>query len=302
VTAAGARNALDLIFSGAGGRTVLTRRRYRWPLLIGRVFPDTAQPRAGVVTIQNAAGTIIPGDVIRQRIEVVESGYAVVGGQGATVVSGVAGGDLAEEETYLRVDAHSGLVFDTPPRIITAYARYRQRTHLYAEHGARAVLVDAVVLHPDLQDANFGSYESSVAIHADDGSLLALDTQFLAAMPRVLRSPKAFATLYIVGRTDDPAVPTALLDIERLTVMTSDASVYIGVSDLPNGAGWAVRIASHDGGRLRATISWAVRTIRAAQQPPRDPQHPVRNGCSGRMRDRGGAALSRWAELGREVG
>ena len=31
MTAAGARNALDLIFSGAGGRTVLTRRRYRWP-------------------------------------------------------------------------------------------------------------------------------------------------------------------------------------------------------------------------------------------------------------------------------
>lgn len=68
--------ALDLVFARVGGRTVLTRRRYRWPLLVGRVFDDE---RGGVLTVQNAAGTLIPGDVVRQLVEVVDGGVATVG-------------------------------------------------------------------------------------------------------------------------------------------------------------------------------------------------------------------------------
>jgi urease accessory protein len=257
----GSLNALDLVFARVAGRTALTRRRYRWPLLIGRVFTDPTRPGVGSVTIQNCAGTVIAGDVVRQRIEVVDGASAVVRGQGATVVSGVRGGETAVEHTRLRVDASSRLLCDPSPRILTAHARYRQRTQVCVEPGGRAVLVDAVVLHPDLTDDAFGSYESSVAVVAPDGTLLALDAQVLETMPRVRRAPAAFGTVYVVGGGFDETMTALLPTLESLSVLTGDRRVHLAVSDLPNQAGWAVRIAGSDGGTLRAIVAAVTELI-----------------------------------------
>jgi urease accessory protein len=259
----GSGNALDLVFACVGGRTALIRRRYRWPLLIGRVFTDPTPGRAGSVTMQNCAGMVIPGDAVRQRIEVVDGGSAVVRGQGATIVSGVPDGEMAMEDTRLRVDASSRLLFDPSPRILTAHARYRQRTQVCVEPGGRAVVVDAVVLHPDLTDEAFGSYESSVAVTAADGTLLALDAQMLEAMPRVRRAPTAFGTVYVVGGGCDETMTALSPRVESLSVLTGDRRVYLAVSDLPNQAGWAVRIAGSDGGTLRATVAAVTELIEA---------------------------------------
>jgi urease accessory protein len=262
----GSRNALDLTFARVSGRTALTRRRYRWPLLIGRVFTDRTRPGVGSVTIQNCAGTIIAGDVVRQRIEVVGGGSAVVRGQGATIVSGVPGGDPAVEDTRLWVDTSSRLLFDPSPRILTAHARYRQRTQVCVEPGGRAVIVDAAVLHPDLTDEGFGSYESSVAVTAPDGTLLALDAQMLETTPRVRRAPTAFGTVYVVGGGFGKTMTVLSPDLESRSVLTGDRRVYLAVSDLPNQVGWAVRIAGSDGGTLRATIAAVTELIEAGSQ------------------------------------
>jgi urease accessory protein len=259
----GERNALDLTFASVGGRTVLTRRRYRWPLLIGRVFTDPTRPGLGSVTIQNAAGTVIPGDRVRQQIRVVDGGSAVVRGQGATLVSGIPCGDVAVEDTRVGVDASSRLLLDASPRILTPHARYRQHTQVCVEPGGRAVLVDTVVLHPDLTDERFGSYESSVAVTAPDGTLLALDAQMLETMPRVRRSPTAFGTVYVVGAGFDTTMTALSPRLESLTVLQGDRRVYVAVSDLPNEAGWAVRIAASDGGTLRANIGAVTALIEA---------------------------------------
>lgn len=255
------RIALDLTFASVSGRTAPTRRRYRWPLLIGRVFPDPTSPGRGSVTIQNCAGTVIPGDVLRQRIEVVDGGAAAVRGQGATIVSGVPGGDVAVEDTCLLVDASSWLLFDPAPRILTAHARYRQCTQVCVEPGGRAVIVDALVLHPDLTDEGFGSYESSVTVTAPDGTLLAFDGQMLQATPRVRRAPTAFGTVYVVGGGFDKTMTAISSDLESLRVLTGERRVYLAVSDLPNQAGWAVRIAGSDGGTLRTTIAAVTELI-----------------------------------------
>ncbi|BCI56034.1 urease accessory protein UreD [Mycolicibacterium litorale] len=247
--------ALDLTFAGVGGRTVLTRRRYRWPLLIGRVFPDSVHPATGSVTVQNSAGTVIPGDIVTQRIAVIDGGSAIVRGQGATTVAGIPGGAEALEQTVLRVDATSRLLLDAAPRILTPHARYRQRTEVCVAPGGRAVLVDAVVLHPDLTDPLFGGYRSDVVITAPDGTLLALDAQHLDATPRVRRAPTAFATVYVVGTGLDTVLTSRTPELEALSVLTGDRRTYVGVSDLPNDAGWAVRIAASDGGVLRTAVA-----------------------------------------------
>ncbi|MGE2717933.1 urease accessory protein UreD [Mycolicibacterium litorale] len=253
--------ALDLTFSGVDGRTVLTRRRYRWPLLIGRVFPDPQRPAVGSVTIQNAAGTVIPGDSVMQRLTVVDGGDAVVRGQGATTVSGTFSGAPAFEQTAVRVDSTSRLLLDAAPRILTPHAHYRQHTGVCVAPGGQAVLVDAVVLHPELTDDVFGSYRSDVEITAPDGSLLALDAQRLDSMPRVRRAPTSFATVYLVGAGLDTALTALTPELEALSVLTGDRCVYVGVSDLPNDAGWAVRIAAADGGALRTTLGAVTAAI-----------------------------------------
>ncbi|MET0704476.1 MAG: urease accessory protein UreD [Mycobacterium sp.] len=270
----GERTALDITFSGVGGRTVLTRRRYRWPLLIGRVFADPARPSVGSVTVQNAAGTIIPGDLVRQHITVVDGGSAVVKGQGATVVSGVPGGAVATDDTLVQVDESSRLLLDPSPRILTPHARYRQQVRVGVAPGGQLILVDAVILHPDLTDADFGGYESTVAITAPDGTVLALDAQRLDTMPRVRRAPMAFGSVYVVGGGLDLTMTAMTPELEALAVLSGDRPIYLAVSDLPNDAGWVVRIAASDGGTLRATTAAVTALVETATEV--DPQGHIR--------------------------
>ena len=239
-------SALDLVFAKVAGRTVLTRRRYRWPLLVGRVFDDE---RGGVLTVQNAAGTLIPGDVVRQSIEVVDGGVATVRGQGATTISGTRTGAEAFEYTRLTVDATGELWYAPAPRIVTPYARYRQELRVDVAPGGRAAVVDAVVLHPECGNADFGSYASTVEVRGREQDLVAVDAQSLDAMPAARRAPSAFGTVYLIGLGDAPS-----------EVSTRDA--YGAVTDLPNGVGWAVRIAARDGGALRTALDEVLTTVR----------------------------------------
>lgn len=241
--------ALDLVLARVGGRTVLTRRRYRWPLLVGRVFDDE---RGGVLTVQNAAGTLIPGDVIRQSIEVVLGGVVTVRGQGATTISGTATGAQAFEDTRLTVDATGELWYSPAPRILTPHARYRQELRVDVAPGGRAVVVDAVVLHPECGHGNFGSYASTVQVRGSEHDLLAVDSQSLDAMPTARRAPSAFGTVYVFGLGDSP------------TWAPSDAG-YGASTELPNGAGWAVRIAARDGGALRTALDEVLTMLRGIQ-------------------------------------
>jgi urease accessory protein len=61
--------------------------------------------------------------------------------------------------------------------------------------------------------------------------------------------------VYVVGGAFDEAMTALSPDLESLSVLTGDRRVYLAVSDLPNQAGWAVRIAGSDGGMLRATVA-----------------------------------------------
>jgi urease accessory protein len=101
-------------------------------------------------------------------------------------------------------------------------------------------------------------------VTATDGTLLALDAQMLKAMPRVRRAPTAFGTVYVVGGGCDDTMTALSPNLELLSVLTGDRHVYLAVSDLPNEAGWAVRIAGSDGGMLRATVAAVTELIEAA--------------------------------------
>ena len=148
---------------------------------------------------------------------------------------------MSVEHTELYVDARSCLRFDPAPRILTAHARHRQHTEVCVEPGGCAVVVDAVVLHPDLDVGALGSIESTVTVRAPGGALLAMDAQVLDAPPMTDRFT-AFGTVYFLGHGTGTGT-----DVEH-------QGVYTAVTDLPNGAGCAVRIAAADGGALRTYL------------------------------------------------
>lgn len=258
------RSALDLTFTEVGGRTVMARRRYRWPLLVGRVFAHPDRPNVGSVTIQNAAGTIIPGDLLRQRLAVVDGGSAVVHGQGATQVTGAPGSRASVEHTYIEVDGRSRLVFYPSPRVLMAHANYRQRVSACVGRGGRAVLVDTVVLHPELTDGTCGSYESTVSIISVVGAVLTVDSQLIERIPAFRQHFKGFGTIYILGIERDSTMIIALMaGLEEMAAPSCDRPVYSGLSELPNGAGWAIRVAAPDGGALRAATDSLIQLVEA---------------------------------------
>ena len=109
-----------------------------------------------------------------------------------------------------------------------------------------------MVLHPECGNADFGSYASTVEVLGPEHDLLAVDAQSLDAMPVARRAPSAFGTVYGIGLGDAPSE-------------VSPRDAYGAVTDLPNGAGWAVRIAARDGGALRAALDEVLSSARRIQ-------------------------------------
>ncbi len=129
------------------------------------------------------------------------------------------------------------------------HAHFVQVTEIEIGDGS-AVVVDAFVLHPELSADDVGSISSTVRLRCFEGEEpLMVDAQQLNATlwPRSLR---AFGTVYVLGSS--ATVPS-----------TSDVDgVHLAATELPNGAGHAVRMAAEEGGALRAALDRTVQLIR----------------------------------------
>lgn len=249
--------SLDLSFATSGNRTVLDRRRYRWPQTIGRMFYlDADDPGHGRLIVQNAGASLHPGDHVRQRIAATAGARAEVTGQGAMLVTGLPGSKPAVEETELRAEASSMLIYQPEPRILTRFAHVVQNTHVELERGGSVMLTDAVVAHPDVTAESFGSFRSRVTLTVD-GDMRLFDAQHASAMPNPRAGLRAFATVYLLGpAAEDPAV-----DLDRFDAKWG---VYAAGSVLPNDAGYAIRIAATGGDTVREAIRSLIRSLRHA--------------------------------------
>ncbi|WP_072802431.1 urease accessory protein UreD [Rhodococcoides yunnanense] len=251
--------ALDLSFTTLGGRTVFDRRRYRWPQTVGRLFHlDTSDPGWGRVIVQNAGASLHPRDHVRQRVVVRDGGRVDVVGQGAMQVNGVPGAEPAVERTELEADASSTLVYRPEPRILRAFARVEQHTHVELRGDAAVVLTDAVVVHPDVTTESFGSFRSRVTV-ASGGHPGVFDVQYASSMPCPGSGLRAFATVYLLCTdvVDEAGALDAL--VHRFD---GRSGAYAASSVLPNGMGHAVRVAATGGDVLRDCVASVVGEVR----------------------------------------
>ncbi|MCI2421686.1 urease accessory protein UreD [Saccharopolyspora sp. K220] len=221
------------------------------------MFRPTGDEFAGQVIVQNAGAALQPGDIIRQRLTAADGAVVDVVGQGAMPVTGRPGRPPAREETELNAVTGSTLVHRPEPRLLLPNANFRQHINVSVAVGSIAILVDAVVIHPDGDDGTFGSCTSTVVISVPgETAPRAVDAQSLAALPRTA-GLRAFGTLFVV--TPDPTDGRVG---EELTRLEHDAPAYLAATSLPGAAGWAVRIAAPDGQLLRTGLAQALNTSR----------------------------------------
>lgn len=235
----------------------MDRRRYRWPMTIGRTFyTDPVDPGRGTVIVQNAGASLHPGDHVTQRIEATAGARVDVVGQGAMLVTGVSGGRPAVEETSLVADASSTLVYIPEPRILTRSAHVEQNTQVELGAGAAVLLTDAVVVHPEVTAESFGSFRSRVTLTAA-GYLRMFDAQSATSIPNPRSWLRAFATVYLLlgaGMELGSA-------FEEFDHFDGSMGAYAAGTVLPNNSGLAIRIAATGGDTLRAALGTSVQML-----------------------------------------
>ncbi len=263
---------LDLAFErAADGRTVLSRRRHRYPFHVTAPLRDGG-PAARIV-VQSASGGLYGGERVVQRVRAGEGAWARLCFPSATVVH--AARATPGTVQHARLDAPSGARLDwlARPVILFPGARLSQRTELRAAPDAWIVLTEGAMLHdPDGPPSGPRALLTETVVRDPSGRLLALDRQRLddailaAARPGATGGYRAFGTVWLVGAFDTGGA-AAVRSCVAAGVDGRDG-VRAGASLLPNRAGVVVRIAARDGGGLDEALARVAAQVDAQLDAP----------------------------------
>jgi urease accessory protein len=129
---------LDLSFARRGDRTVLDRRRFRWPFVLTRTFALDSCPRHMLtVIVQTSSGALHGEDRLSQWFEVGENAAAHITTQGASAVHRASGGLESRDSGRLSVAQGGFLEYLPEPRILFPGARSNRRSKSNARREGR---------------------------------------------------------------------------------------------------------------------------------------------------------------------
>lgn len=234
---------------------MLGRRLYSWPYTVGRLFYPADESVAELI-IQSGSGSIITGDRLRQRMGATAGAVARVMGQGAVSVHKSGRFSGSSEELTLSAEAGSRLENLAEPRVLFPGAEFEQSSTIDVARGGVVISVEAVVLHSEAGAPS--RYSSDLAISID-GRAVARETSRMSSAGLRPGSATAFAVIVAVGIADRALHADAWA---RWISSVAAPSRYGSVSDLPFGAGLAVRIAAVNGRELRVAIESALLELR----------------------------------------
>jgi urease accessory protein len=251
------RPQLDLAFAGSAQGTFLDRRLFRWPYTIARTFRLDRTP-AGLLTVivQSVSGAIQADDRLMQRCHVGPDAMAHVTTPAAAAVHRAPHGLEAVEDVQLSVDDGGYLEYLPEPRILFRDACLTQRLRLRLAAAGTAVIADGFTTHdPTGGENSFRHFASEILIERPDGRLLAVERFDLPGLPR-RRGRRQYFSAYgtlIVATPSEHLTEHLDRDIAQRTA--GIAGLYHAVTALPNFAGASLRVAAHDGRRLRQGLA-----------------------------------------------
>jgi urease accessory protein len=139
---------LDLSFARRGDRTVLDRRRFRWPFVLTRTFALDSCPRHMLtVIVQTSSGALHGEDRLSQWFEVGENAAAHITTQGASAVHRASGGLESRDSARLSVAQGGFLEYLPEPRILFPGAALEQTLEIECAPGGTALVCDAFTIH-----------------------------------------------------------------------------------------------------------------------------------------------------------
>lgn len=276
VGAAGKVGLLDLGLCRHGGATRIERHYQRVPLHVYRpIYLDEARPDMAFVFVQQFGEGFVQGDRYRIDVECAAGAAAHITTPAATNVFG-AHQNFAAQIVNLRADAGAVLEYLPDPVVPFRGSRLFQRTRVTAHRDATVILGETLlpgrVAHREAHA--YDLFWSEIEVRRPDGRLLLADV--LRLNPGTGGNPKSagvlgkhdiVACLYVISRQAKPA--DIVSQLRR--ALASSAEVLVGVSELPNECGAAVRLLGPNSKAVKAALrlAWdrARRAILGAPAP-----------------------------------
>ena len=247
---------LDLGFARRGDRTVLERRVFSWPFVIGRTFRLDQVPAEMLTVIMQTSSSAIHGDDDLEQIITLGPDTAVhLTSQGATAVHRAHPGMVARDRVALRIGAGAFLEYLPEPRILFPGSALDQVVDVDCAADATAIIGDGFGMHdPSGAGAHFRSLQSCLTLRFGGGEPVLVDRFDLRDGPR---GGTAFGSVLLVS-------PQGAERLEPLAARLTDAlgsleGLYGAASLLPGDAGIGVRLVGATVQNLRQglTLAWS---------------------------------------------
>jgi urease accessory protein len=245
VSGAKAAGRFDLTFARVGDRTKIIRQYVSYPFHLTRPFTlDPDIPALTTIYQQSASGGLYRADGLTSRIELIGASAVHLTTQAATVVHDCHG-DPARQSTAIAMGEGGFLALTPDPAVLFPGAAVEANTIVKFAQGAAVFLADAFACHdPTAAGRPFDHYICDTRIlAAADGRALVRDRIAISGKDLQGRgSPMAdwriAANYFLLG----PLERLPLRD--RLVEAAGGPDAIGGVTALPNGAGWGVRVLS----------------------------------------------------------
>jgi urease accessory protein len=251
----GKDGVLELTFEATSTGTKLVHDYATVPFHVSGTLGHDPHPEAETVYVQSPTGGVAQGDRHDVSVDVRTDAIAHVSTQSATKVQSMRH-NYAAAETTLTVGEDAHLDYVPEPTILHPDARYCQRLTLEVAPGASAVVGDVVVPGRLARNEHFDFERYASRVDARrDGELLFADATDLAPAesdptePGVLGEFAVHGTAYVVA----PDRETAALS-DAVHAAAADGPARAGASELPNGAGVAVRALGHRSDEVQESL------------------------------------------------
>jgi urease accessory protein len=255
----------ELAFLRHGGRTAIGRQFVSYPFHLTRPFAlDSAIPSLLTVYQQSSSGGLYRAERLACRYDIGARAAAHVATQAATVVHDCHG-QPARQTVEIALEEDAFLALTPDPLVLFPGASCVNRLAAKMAPGAVLLLADAFALHDPLGAARpFDRLASEVVVRDAAGRLLLRDCfrvtgEALVGPSSPVGGWRVVSSFLLLG---DPArLPVR----EDLAAPAPDGRAVVGVSALPNGAGWGVRCLAADAVAARriAELLFSI-SVRAA--------------------------------------
>jgi urease accessory protein len=266
VGAAGKVGVLDLAMSRHGGVTRVLRHYQRAPLHLYRpIYLDAGRPDMAFLFLQQFGDGLVQGDRYRIDVDCGPDSATHVTTQAATNVF-TARQNFSTQLVNLRAARGAVLEYLPDPVVPFRGSRLFQRTCVTVDPAATVILGETLlpgrVAHDEKHQ--YDLYWSETEVRRPDETLLFADVLRMApgagSSPRsngLLGPHDVISALYVIsGETESSHLVTLL----RSALIACE--VLSGVSELPNGAGAAVRLLGSSSKAVRAALRTAWNAAR----------------------------------------